>query len=908
LLKRADIQNIAWHALPAGEVYARLATVPAGLDAEEAAARQREFGPNALPGPKIRSLGLIFVHQFFSPLIYILLAAAIVSVVIGEVKDAGFILAVILLNAGIGTHQEWKAEKSAAALQGFLTVLVRVSRAGVERQVPAEELVPGDVVFLESGNRVPADLRLVQANGLAADESLLTGESIAVQKDTAPVGAEVPVSDRSNMAFAGSIITAGRGTGIVVATGKDTEVGKIAEAVTQAETSKPPLVLRMERFSRQISFAVLGACALLAAVAIARGMPAAEVFFTAVALAVSAIPEGLPVAITIALSVATVRMLRRNVIVRKLTAVEALGSCTLIASDKTGTLTVNKQSLRLLALPSGERFTVSGEGYAGEGEVSTQNGEPLAASARSRVEALARAGIVCNEATLLRDGETWTGHGDAVDLAFLALGYKLGLEPESVRRGVTVVGEIPFESERRYAARFYREEGRMRVAVKGAIETVLPFCRTMLTEGGTVEIDPESVQREALSLSGGGFRVLAVAGGELDAPPDAPAYEEAHIPPLTLLGLVGLIDPLRPEVRAAVDKCRTAGVKVAMITGDHPATALAIARELGIAHAETDLVTGGQLDAAGPPDSPEFLELVKSAHVFARVTPLQKLHIVDALIQAGHYVAVTGDGVNDAPAMRKANIGVAMGSGTDVAKDTAAIIVTDDNFASIEAGVEEGRYAYDNIRKVIYLLVATGAAEVVLITLALLFGLPLPLVAVQLLWLNLVTNGIQHVGLAVEGGEPETMTRPPRKPTEGVFNRLMVQQLVVASATMGVTAFGLWYWLLASGWEEAAARNMVLLLMVFLENFHVFNCRSEYRSAFRVPLTRNLVLVAGVLAAQGIHILAMHIPFMQSVLRVAPVSTGEWLSLFLLASVVLVVMELFKLAKRYSSSTITAVP
>lgn len=898
MLKRAETENSAWHALPADEVSARLATGAAGLSEAQVSERRREFGRNTLPGKKIPTLGVIFLHQFLSPLIYILLAAGVVSILIGEMTDAAFVLAVILLNAGIGSYQEWKAEKSAAALQQLLTVLARVNREGVERRIPAEELVPGDVVLLESGNRVPADIRLVQANNLAVDESLLTGESIASRKDTTLVAVDVPVSDRSNMAFAGSMVTAGRGTGIVVATGTDTEVGKIAGAVTHAQASKPPLVLRMEKSSRQISFAILGACTLLAAVAIAKEMPATEVFFMAVALAVSAIPEGLPVAMTIALSVATVRMARRHVIVRKLTAVEALGSCTIIASDKTGTLTVNRQSLRLLSLPSGDRFSVSGEGYAGEGEVTGADGRPLDGTARFRVEALARAGILCNEATLLKEGEDWAHHGDAVDMALLALGYKLGLDPESVRREAAVLGEIPFESERRYAARFYREQDRVVVAVKGAVETVVPFCRTVLTGDGGVEIDPESITQEALSLAADGYRVLAVARGELDAVPESPAWDEHHIPPLTLLGIIGLIDPPRPEVRAAVDKCKGAGVEVAMITGDHPATALAIARELGIADAETDLVTGGELDAVGPPDSPEFLELVKSVHVFARVTPLQKLHIVDALIQAGHFVAVTGDGVNDAPALRKANIGVAMGSGTDVAKDTASIIVTDDNFASIEAGIEEGRYAYDNIRKVIYLLVATGAAEVMLFALALLFGLPLPLLAVQLLWLNLVTNGIQHVGLALESGEQGAMQRPPRKPAEGIFNQLMVHQLVVSGATMGLVAFGLWYWLLAAGWEEAAARNLVFLLMVLLENFHVFNCRSEYRSTFRVPLRHNLVLVAGVLAAQGIHILAMHIPFMQSVLRVNPVSAGEWLHLFLLASVVLVVMEIFKLVKR----------
>lgn len=364
---------------------------------------------------------------------------------------------------------------------------------------------------------------------------------------------------------------------------------------------------------------------------------------------------------------------------------------------------------------------------------------------------------------------------------------------------------------------------------------------------------------------------------------------------MTLLGLVGFIDPLRPEVKEAVAKCQQAGVEVAMVTGDHPATALAIARELGIAASWGDVVTGRQLDEIGSTEVPQFLETVKAARVFARVAPLQKLHIVEALIKLGHFVAVTGDGVNDAPALRKANIGVAMGSGTDVAKDTASIIVTDDNFASIEAGVEEGRFAYDNIRKVTYLLISTGAAEVILFTLALIADLPLPLFAVQLLWLNLVTNGIQDVALAFEAGEPGAMKRPPRRPTEGIFNRLMVQQTAVSGVTMGLLSFGTWYALLQAGWDEAAARNLVLLLMVLFQNFHVFNCRSEYVSVFKVPLRRNILLVVGVVAALGLHLLSMQTPFMQGLLRVESVSPAEFFYLFLLASTVLVVMEIFKL-------------
>jgi magnesium-transporting ATPase (P-type) len=532
----------------------------------------------------------------------------------------------------------------------------------------------------------------------------------------------------------------------------------------------------------------------------------------AVALAVSAIPEGLPVAMTVALSIGVNRVAKRNVIVRKLTAVEGLGSCTCIASDKTGTLTVNQQTVKLISLLSGERFTVSGEGYVGEGEVLTEAGNIINHEARLRLEEIARTSVLCNEASLLRDNREWKHHGDAIDVALLAFAYKLGLYPESVRREVETVGEIPFESERRYAAKFYREGKRVNVAVKGAIEAVLPFCQSIRIGEWIVGVNSEKIEKEALSLSENGYRVLAIAYGELGDGKEPRVFEEKDMPPLTLLGLVCFIDPLRPEAKEAVEKCKRAGVRVVMITGDHPAKALAISRELSIADSWKDLVTGKQLAEIGSPENPEFLNTVKSVHVFARVTPLQKLHIVDGLIKSGHFVAVTGDGVNDAPALRKANIGVAMGSGIDVAKDTASIIVTDDNFASIVAGIEEGRFAYDNIRKVTYLLISTGAAEIVLFTLALFVGLPLPLFAVQLLWLNLVTNGIQDVALAFEAGESEAMNRPPRKPKEGIFNKLMVQQTVVSGTTMGLLSFGVWYWLLESGWTVIAVMEVFKIL------------------------------------------------------------------------------------------------
>jgi len=897
-------QAAAWHGLSEDAIFRELRVKSEGLDAEEVLARRREFGRNVLPAKKPPTAAAVFLHQFLSPLIYILLAASLLSILIGEIMDAAFIFAVILLNASIGTFQEWKAEKSAAALQSLIKIQAKVKRGGREALVAAEELVPGDIVILESGNKVPADLRLFESKSLLVDESLLTGESTAIEKNTGILGEKTPIPERVNMAFAGSTVISGRGIGLVVATGLSTEVGQIAEAISTADTGKPPLLIRIEKFARQISFIILGACVLLAGLTFLRRFTFTEIFFMAVALAVSAIPEGLPVALTVALSIAASRMAKRHVIVRKLAAVESLGSCTIIASDKTGTLTVNQQTVKTIYLPSGESLIVSGEGYAGEGEVLFgKPGTPLSDSLRSRLENLARAAILCNEGSLGRENGDWVYHGDAMDVALLALGYKLGLDPMAIRKETEFVGEIPFESEHKYAAAFYRQADHIAVAVKGAVEAVLRFSKTMEMKNEPVALELKTIEQEALQLAQNGYRVLAVASGILTMPDEKQPWEEAQLPPLNLLGLVGFIDPLRPEAKDAVKECRQAGVEVAMVTGDHPATALAIARELGIARSEEEVVSGSDLEVLTLAGSEGFAEKVAASRVFARVSPLQKFQIVETLVSSGQFVAVTGDGVNDAPALRKANIGVAMGSGTDVAKETAAMIVTDDNFASIVAGIREGRYAYDNVRKVTYLLISTGAAEIILFALAVLSGLPLPLFAVQLLWLNLVTNGIQDVALAFEGGEPGAMARPPRRPKEGIFNPLMIQQTMVSGLTIGLVAFGVWSWLLKSGLDEFAARNKILLLMVLFENLHVFNCRSENESAFRVPLRRNLVLVFGVLAAQGLHLLSMQVPFMQAVLRTSPVSLKEWLIFLGAALPVLAAMEIFKISRRSSTRT-----
>ncbi len=890
-------QPIPWHATPEEAVLVKLQTDLRGLSPVQVEERLREFGRNTLPERKPPTLFDIILHQFKSPLIYILLVAGVIALLTGDIKDAVFIVVVIVLNATIGTVQEYKAEQSAHSLQKMLKVRARVRREGRQFEVDAEGLVPGDVVLLESGDRVPADLRLVQVNNLAIDESFLTGESMAATKKIDLLERDAPVGDRRNMAYAGSTVVSGRGVGLVVATGRYTEVGKIAHTVAEEEGAKAPLVLRMERFARQISFVVLGFAALLGIISLARGMPYSEVLFLMIAMAVSAIPEGLPVAMTVALSLATARMARRHVIVRKLAAVESLGSCTVIASDKTGTLTVNQQTVRAVVFPDGVCVAVGGQGYNDQGEITLADGTELDHALAGRLTTLARDAILCNEASLERIDSAWRHSGDAMDVALLALGYKLGLKPALVREQHPALAAIPFESEKRYAATLNQTDGSYRVVVKGAVETVLPFCTEMETAAGPVPLDEDRIHRQASALAEQGYRVLALAAGpQLGG--DSARLDESHLHSLILQGLLGFIDPVRPEVPEAVDTARQAGIKVAMITGDHPETAFAIARELGIAESKDQVTTGRDLAEIGDVHVPQFYEQVKRTSVFARVSPEQKLHIVDAMMGLGDFVAVTGDGVNDAPALRKANIGVAMGSGTDVAKDTASLIVTDDNFASIVAGIEEGRHAYANVRKVTLFLISTGLAELVLIGLSIFAGLPVPLLAVQILWLNLVTNGIQDVALAFEAGEPGVMRLPPRPPSEGLFNRKMIEQVLLSGLTMAVICFVAWLVMLHSGWDEPAARSSLLTLLVLMQFYHVLNCRSETTSAFRVPPRNNPVLMIGMAVALGVHILATEVPFLQSLLRTQRLSWQMWLLFAVPGAAILLVIELYKVWSR----------
>ncbi|OGA57160.1 MAG: ATPase [Betaproteobacteria bacterium RIFCSPLOWO2_12_FULL_65_14] len=873
------------HALSAEEALRALGTDARGLQPGEAAARLARFGRNALPRPRAPGLGAVFLRQFKSPLIYVLLAAALVSLLLRDWSDAGFIFAVLLVNAAIGTYQEYSAERSAEALRSLVTPHARVERGGTVHELNAEEVVPGDLVLLESGAKLPADVRLVAAHNLAVDESLLTGESLAVAKNAAAaLEPETALSDRVNMAFAGTLVTSGRARGVVVATGLDTALGRIAASVLERSPAKPPLIVRMERFTNVIAIAVGVAALAVAAVALARGATPAEVFVLAVALAVSAIPEGLPVALTVALAVGTQRMARRNVIVRRLVAVEALGSCTAIASDKTGTLTVNQLTVRRVQFPGEPPWEVSGEGVDPAGTFVLPQGaerarhEPLLAR-------LARAAVLANEGMLAERDGRWLGYGDSVDVALLVLARKAGIADVQAPQ----LAAMPYESEQRFSASLNRFPDSDRVSVKGAVQAVLEMC---------AGVDAGAVAAQERALAAGGYRVLAVAEGPL-ALAHGESLARERLRGLEFLGMVGMSDPPRPEARGAIEDCHRAGIVVSMLTGDHPVTALAVARDLGLAREQAEVVTGAEIAQAAAEGERALDALTAGARVFARIEPQQKLAIVQSMQRNGHFVAVTGDGVNDAPALRAAQVGVAMGaSGTDVARETAELVLADDNFASIVAGVEEGRIAYGNVRKVIFLLISTGAAEIVLFVLALAANVPLPLLAVQLLWLNLVTNGIQDVALAFEPAEGGELARPPRPPRERIFDRLMLERVGLSALVIGALAFSAYSWLLARGHAVEEARNATLLLMVLFENVQAFNSRSETLPVLRHNPMRNKLLFFGTLAAQLVHIGAMYTPGLAEVLGVRPVSFGLWLELLALALVMLVAMEAHKRLRR----------
>lgn len=896
------------HHLPAHEVLLLLETdVERGLTSAEAAQRLQRFGPNALPrfkrnGPLIR-----FLFQFHHPLIYVLLAATAITGLLGEWVDSGVIFGVVLVNAIVGFIQESHAEKALDALVSMMKTEATVRREGQKRHIPSEEIVPGDVILLQSGDKVPADLRLVAVRELRVDESALTGESVSVDKEDRILPPETLVADRRNMSFSGTFVTYGQGTGVAVGTGTNTELGRIHQLVHETTAIATPLTKKIASFSKVLTVAILGLAAMTFALGLWRGQPAAEVFMAAVALAVGAIPEGLPAAVTITLAIGVSRMAQRHAVIRKLPAVETLGSTTVICSDKTGTLTKNEMTVQAI-LAGGESFEVDGAGYEPVGHILV-DGRAIESTAKLALRDCLLAGALCNDAQLVEREGRWAIVGDPTEGALLVAAKKAGIDLNRLHEQFPRVDAIPFESERQFMATLHRVEsgGDAVLYLKGAVEKTIRLCERMRVADGTEQaLETQAVLSQVDAFAGRGLRVLALARKYVSAGM-ATLTERDVEGGLTFLGLQAMMDPPRPEAIAAVRACQTAGIAVKMITGDHALTARAIAQQIGLdgrkhrENGELIAMTGVDL-AATPPE--QFAEAADRTAVFARVSPEQKLRLVEALQARHHVVAMTGDGVNDAPALKQADIGVAMGrGGTEVAKEAADMVLTDDNFASIEAAVEEGRCVFDNLTKFIVWTLPTNMGEGLVILTAIAAGAVLPILPVQILWINMTTAVALGLMLAFEPKEPGIMQRPPRDPGQPILTGVLIERILLVSALLLAGAYGIFLWEQQRMMSLEAARTAAVNVFVMGELFYLFNCRSLEQSMFHVGVFSNRWIVAGVLAMVGLQLLLTYVPVMNRLFYTAPIDGLAWALILTIGLSVYAVVGVEKWIRRKLTAT-----
>ena len=885
-----------WHAVPAEGLLRHFGIDPQqGLGVGAVQRAQARYDLNALPEVPAKPLWRTFAQQFKSPLIYILFVAAGLAVALGHHGDAMVILAVVLVNAMIGSFQEGRAERSMAALRRLAALRVRVLRDGSEQVLEARALVPGDTVLLVAGDAVAADARLIEAAQLQVAEAALTGESVPVSKSVAPVAEATGLADRHCMVYSGTHVTAGRGRAVVVATGIHTEVGRIAGLTEGAEEPKTPLELRLAQFGRALVAAALGLFVLVVLLGLWRELPLAEVLMVAISQMVSMVPEGLPVAMTIALAVGMQRMADRGAIIRRLSAVETLGSTTVICSDKTGTLTRNEMTAVALWLPGGREITVGGIGYVPEGAL-VEDGKPLGGTDPALRDLLLAAAL-CNDSELLPpDAERagWTVLGDPTEGALLVLARKAGLTIDALRHEAPREAELPFDSDTKLmATRHAAADAPRRVWIKGAPEAVLRLC----TPGGGAALQ---VARDAAeSMAKQALRVLALATVEDDGLDAGPGFD-ALAGRARLLGLVGQIDPPREEVKIAVAECRAAGIRPIMVTGDHKLTGLAIARELGIARNGDRAVDGPELERLG---EAELRDELPAIAVFARVQPAQKLRIVQALQARGEVVAMTGDGVNDAPALARADVGVAMGiTGTEVAKSAAKIVITDDNFATIVGAVQQGRVVYANLKKVILYLFATSMAEVLVLLLALLGGFPLPLVAVQILWINIVTEGTVTVNLVMDPADGDEMRRAPLPRGDRLLSAELLRRVALMTPLIAAVTFGWFAWRLGQGTTLDIVRTETFTVLAMCQWFNVLNCQSARASALGLRIVRNRWLLGGLTLSVLLQALVLYVPPMNALFHTVALPLESLLPLLGLASVVLWAEELRKLAVRRSQS------
>ena len=887
-----------WHQLQAEEVVRLLnVNLQTGLAADDVKHRQQKFGLNRITARPGTPMWLKFLQQFNQPLVYILLAAVVVTALLGEWVDSSVIFTVVFLNAIVGFLQEAKAGKAIESLSQMVATETSVRRDGRTQRIHSEQLVPGDVVLLQSGDRVPADLRLFHVKNLQVDESALTGESVPVHKHPGPLALDTVVGDRKNLAYTGTLITAGQGEGVVWATADQTETGHIARLIAEAVDLSTPLTKKIAYLSQLLLWGILVLAAAIIVIGVLRGESLVETFMAAVALAVGAIPEGLPAAVTIVLAIGVARMAKRRAIIRKLPAVETLGSTTVICSDKTGTLTQNQMTVREI-FAGGKLYEVTGVGYEPKGEIHL-DGAAVNMSDQPALAECLRAGVLNNDAQIVRseDGQLKV-QGDPTEAALLVAGEKGGLPHADTHRDAPRVDVIPFESEHMFRATLHDTPTGGRVIYKvGAVERLLERCADALdAQGKLAQLDKDAVRQVVEAMAARGLRVLAFVRRHVDA--GHAKLEHSHVAAgLTFLGLQGMIDPPRPEAIEAVRKCQAAGIIVKMITGDHLITARAIAGQIGLKgreeHGKLLALAGGELEKISDQELPEVAERTA---VFARVAPDQKLRLVRALQSRGHVVAMTGDGVNDAPALKQADIGVAMGvSGTDVAKSAAAMVLTDDNFASIEAAVEEGRGVFDNLTKFIVWTLPTNAGAALILLTAVVLGSTLPALPVQLLWVNMTTAILLGLTLVFEPKERGIMQRPPRDPKKPLLTAALAMRTGLVSLVMLAGAYWLFFWEMEMAGETiAAARTCVINVIVLVEIAYLFNCRSLNHSFFSVGFFSNPWLLVGALAMLAAQLLFTYAPVMNTLFHTAPISGESWLRMIGVAAVVFVVVEIEK--------------
>ncbi|MBL1376587.1 cation-translocating P-type ATPase [Zobellella iuensis] len=891
-MSRGTTENIPpssprWHSQPGEAVAAGLDSPEQGLSRAEAETRLHRFGPNQLPGVAPTPWWRRLLRQFHNLLIYVLLGAAVLAALMQHWVDTGVILAVVLVNGVIGYIQEGRAEQALQAIRAMLSAKATVIRDGERRRIDASELVPGDRVWLAAGDKVPADVRLLQASRLQAQEAALTGESVPVSKDEAPVAEDADLGDRRGMLYSGTLITQGQGMGVVVATGVRTELGKINRLLATVEELTTPLIRQMAGFAKTLTLVILSLAVLVFVLGLLRGQDPQMLFMAVVSLAVAAIPEGLPTILTVALAIGVTRMARRRAIIRRLPAVETLGAVSVICSDKTGTLTRNEMMVASLTLPDA-RYRVEGSGYAPEGELHRLDGVELASSA---LAPLLQACVLCNDSRLLQGGQGWQVEGDPMEGALLTLALKGGLEPAEQQQRYPRSGEIPFDSRYKYmASRHRREDGTTFLVVKGAPDVLLTLCRE---EHGGQPLDQGRWQREMEEIAAGGQRVLGFAARALAADEaEGELRHEQLEQGLQLLGWVGLMDPPRDEAIAAVAECHHAGIQVKMITGDHGITAAAIAARLGL-HNNDEALTGRELEQLS---DAELCERVAEVNVFARTTPEHKLRLVRALQERGAVVAMTGDGVNDAPALKRADVGVAMGQGgTEAAKEASEMVLTDDNFATITRAVHEGRTVYDNLKKAIVFLLPVNGGESLSIILALLLALTLPIEPLQILWVNMVSSIGLAMALAFEASEPGVMRRPPRDPCAPILSRFLIWRILLVSILFTIGIFGVFQWSLAAGHEVGYARTLAVNTLVAMEVWYLFSVRHLYSESPAWTGWRSLrpalLAVSVVLALQ---LFFTYTPIMQFWFGTRPLSAGHVLLTIGIGLAVFLVLALEK--------------